>query len=203
MTKTVPHKFTFVLAAALTLAASGSAFAGWREEISGYDNGRLNNLQAARQRAIAEAERGHGTGDFRAIKETFEPIGHDVPERALYGTWRCRQMKLGGMTDYAVFSWFPCRISRVNGGIWFEKQGTQRMAGYLYPQNGLWVYLGAQSARGEPWHRYSGNGPSIGAVANPDDQVGVLVGIGNNRLRIDLPSPATQESDFDSIELVR
>jgi len=29
------------------------------------------------------------------------------------------------------------------------------------------------------------------------------VGIGRNALRIDLPTPATQESDFDSIELVR
>ena len=112
-------------------------------------------------------------------------------------------MKLGGMTDYAVFSWFPCRISRVNGGIWFEKEGTQRMAGYLYPENGVFVYLGAQSARGEPWHRYSGNAASVGAPVNPDDQVGVLVGIGANRLRIDLPAPATQESDFDAIELER
>jgi hypothetical protein len=31
----------------------------------------------------------------------------------------------------------------------------------------------------------------------------VLVGIGNNHLRIDLPSPGTQESDFDTIELIR
>ena len=204
MTIQVPRKLILASLAALMLAGvSGSASAGWQEQIANYDTNRLADIADSRMRAIEQAEHGNGTGDFRAIKETFEPIGHDVPERVLYGTWRCRQMKLGGMTDYAVFSWFPCRISRVNGGIWFEKQGTQRMAGYLYPQNGLWVYLGAQSARGEPWHRYSGNGPSIGAQANPDDQVGVLVGIGNNRLRIDLPSPSTQESDFDSIELVR
>jgi hypothetical protein len=57
--------------------------------------------------------------------------------------------------------WFTCRISKVNGGIWFEKQGTQRMAGYLYPEDGMWVSLGAQSAKGEPLHRYFGNGASV------------------------------------------
>ena len=44
---------------------------------------------------------------------------------------------------------------------------------------------------------------SAGSEINPDDQVGVLVGIGNDHLRLDLPSPGTQESDFDTIELVR
>jgi len=29
------------------------------------------------------------------------------PEQTLVGSWRCRQMKLGGMTGYAVFNWFP------------------------------------------------------------------------------------------------
>ena len=141
------------------------------------DSARLTDLAACRASArIAEAEHARGTGDFRAIRETFDADAHAVPERALVGTWRCRQMKLGGMTGYAVFNWFPCRISKVNGGIWFEKQGTQRMAGYLYPEDGVWVYLGAQSAKGEPLHRYSGSGASVGAAINPDDQVGLLVG---------------------------
>jgi hypothetical protein len=202
MTKRVPHKIVFACALMLA-AATQTAMAGWRDQITPADSARLSDLQHARQRGIAEAEHGRGTGDVRAIRETFSASPHTVPERALVGAWRCRQMKLGGMTDYAVFNWFPCRISKVNGGIWFEKQGTQRMAGYLYSENGMWVYLGAQSAKGEPLHRYSGNGASVGASINPDDQVGLLVGIGNNRLRIDLPSPSTRESDFDAIELVR
>jgi hypothetical protein len=201
MTKVI-HKGLFVLVALTAL--TGSASAGWRDQITDYDSGKLTSLEQARADAVHQAETRGGTGDFRAIKETFEADAHGVPEQALYGAWHCRQMKLGGMTGYAVFSWFPCRISRVNGGVWFEKLGTQRMAGYLYPENGgLWVYLGAQSARGEPWHRYSGRFASVGADTTPDDQVGALVGIGRNALRIDLPTPATQESDFDAIELVR
>jgi hypothetical protein len=202
MTKRVLHRIVFASALMLA-AATQSAMAGWQDQITPADSARLADLQHARQRGMAEAQHGRGTGDVRAIRETFSAAPRTVPERALYGAWRCRQMKLGGMTDYAVFNWFPCRISKVNGGIWFEKQGTQRMAGYLYPQDGMFVYLGAQSAKGEPLHRYSGNGAAVGAAVNPDDQVGLLVGIGNNRLRIDLPSPATQESDFDVIELVR
>lgn len=203
MTIQVGHKAGFVFAALLMLAAAtDNAHAGWREQISEADAARLADLENSRSRALAQAQHGDGSGDFRAIRETMGSPGHEVPESALYGTWRCRQMKLGGMTDYAVFSWFSCRISKVNGVIRFEKQGTQRMAGTLYPENGMWIYLGAQSARGEPLHAYSGNGQSAGGAINPDDQVGVLVGIGNNRLRIDLPAPAV-ESDFDSIELVR
>ena len=202
MTKLVPHKV--ILAAAALIALTGSASAGWRDQITDYDAGRLTSLEQARSDAVHQAETRGGTGDFRAIQETFGSEAHGVPQQALLGTWRCRQMKLGGMTGYAVFSWFPCSITRVNGGLWFQKQGTQRMAGYLYPEDGgLWVYLGAQSARGEPWHRYSGRYASVGADVTPDDQVGALVGIGRNALRIDLPQPATQESDFDSIELVR
>lgn len=201
MTKRVPHKLTF--AALALLALTGSAHADWRDQISPRDVDRLAHLNEARDDALAQARHRGGTGDARAIPQTLEPASRAVPEQALYGNWRCRQIKLGGATGYYVFSWFKCRISRANGGIWFEKNGTQRMAGYLYPQESMWVYLGAQSARGEPLHRYSGRAASVGEDINPDDQVGVLVGIGNNHLRIDLPSPGTQESDFDTIELVR
>jgi hypothetical protein len=202
MTKMVVHKIGFALLALTAL--TGTASAGWRDQITNYDADRLTRLEDVRAAAVQEAQQRGGSGDFRAIQETFGPEAHGVAEQSLLGTWRCRQMKLGGMTGYAVFNWFPCTISRVNGGLWFEKQGTQRMAGYLYPEDGgLWVYLGAQSAKGEPWHRYSGRFASVGAEVTPDDQVGALVGIGRNALRIDLPEPATQESDFDSIELVR
>lgn len=185
------------------LALSVPARADWRDEISAYDVDRLAHLNDARDDALAQARHRGGHGDVRALGAVFDPAPHAVPERVLTGTWRCRQIKLGGMTGYYVFDWFKCRISRVNGALWFEKDGTQRMAGYLHPQEGMWVYLGAQSAKGELIHRYSGRAASAGEDINPDDQVGVLVGIGNNHLRLDLPSPATQESDFDAIELVR
>jgi hypothetical protein len=201
MTRQVPPKLTF--AALALLALTGTARADWHDQIAPRDVDRLAHLGDAREDALQQARQRGGAGDFRAIQQTLEPASRAVPEQALTGNWRCRQIKLGGASGYYVFSWFNCRISHVNGGIWFEKSGTQRMAGFLYPQEGMWVYLGAQSAKGEPLHRYSGRAASAGGDTNPDDQVGVLVGIGNNHLRIDLPSPGTQESDFDTIELIR
>lgn len=201
MTKRVPLKFTIVALALVTMA--GAARADWRDQITKYDVHRLDHLEQSRTRALKEAERRGGTGDIRVVRGLFAHAARSIPERVLPGTWRCRQVKLGGLTGYYVFDWFKCSITRVHGRLWFHKDGTQRMAGYLYPQGGMWVYLGAQSAKGEPIHRYSSRGASLGGRIDPDNQVGVLVGIGNNRLRLDLPRPATQESDFDAIELVR
>jgi hypothetical protein len=201
MTKRVPYKS--ILAASALLALTGTAFADWRDQVSPRDIDRLAQLTDARDDALAQARQRGGKGDYNAIEKILRADAHAVSEQALYGNWRCRQVKLGGMSGYYVFDWFNCRISKAGGGIWFEKSGTQRMAGHLYPQEGMWVYLGAQSAKGEPLHRYSGRAASAGSDINPDDQIGVLVGIGDNHLRIDLPSPGTQESDFDTIELVR
>jgi hypothetical protein len=142
-----------------------------------------------------------GTGDFNALKQTLEPAGRTIPGQALIGNWRCRNMKMGGMNAYIVYQWFNCRISVVNGGLFFQKpDGTLKTQGFLYPENGSWIYLGAQSAKGEPWHLYSGRRNSLGAPATPDDQIGLLTGIGNNRLRIEIPgrlkSPPTTSSSW-------
>ena len=201
MTTRVPRNVIF--AGLSFLALSGPARADWRDQISPHDMDRLAHFDAARENAMAQARDRGGVGDASALHRVFDPEPRAVPAQVLAGTWRCRQIKLGGMTGYYVFDWFRCRISHANGGLWFEKAGTQRMAGYLRPQQGMWVYLGAQSARGEPIHRYSGQAAQVGETVNPDDQVGVLVGIGDNHLRLDLPSPATEESDFDAIELIR
>ena len=91
----------------------------------------------------------------------------------------------------------------MNGGLFLQKNdGSLRTEGFLYPENGAWIYLGAQSALGEPWHRYSGRTASVGAPATPDDQIGLLSGIGNNRLRLEIPGPV-EESSYDIIEFAR
>jgi len=193
-----------ILGLTLGLALGATAAnAGWHDQISSFDAGRLQNLAQSRQAAVAEAQAGGGSGDFSAIAETLSPSSHGVDEGALLGNWRCRQIKLGGMTPYVVYSWFTCRIHRVGGGLFFEKvTGSQRTNGFLYPESGAWVYLGAASVGNEPPHRYSGNAASVGAPATPDDQVGILSSIGDNHLRLELPEPI-QESHFDLIELKR
>jgi|SRR5579863_405706 hypothetical protein len=189
---------------ALALAAT-PAFAGWRDFASAADTARIEHLDQTRALAMADARQGQSQnqGDMRVISQLMEPEGHAVPAQALTGTWRCRQVKLGGMTSAMVYDgWFTCNIRPFRGGLLLQKMnGSQRFAGMLFPENGGWIYLGATSARGEPWHNYSGASPALGAQVTPDDQIGLLTGIGDNHLRLEMP--AVQESLLDVIEFTR
>jgi len=204
---TLMGKWTHRTILALALGAAPlmvpPALAGWQEQASPPDIDRLVQLPSIRARAIHAAESWPGQGDFNALRAVLEPQARTVPARAMLGNWRCRQMKLGGISPYIVYKdWFTCNIRHVNGGLLFQKvTGTQRTIGFLYPQQGSWVYLGASSEADEPWHNYSGRTPSIGAEVSPDDQIGLLTGIGDNHLRLEIP--AIQESLLDVIELRR
>lgn len=198
-----PTIFSLALSLAATLSFSNGAFAAWQDQASRADLERLGQLPQIRAAALQATRSGRGEGDARAISSVMGPQGHSIPARALAGTWRCRQIKLGGMGSYMVYSaWFTCAIRPHNGGLMLQKlNGSQRFQGALYPENGAWVYLGASSARGEGWHSYSGNVASLGARVTPDDQIGVLTGIGDNHLRLEIP--AVQEALLDVVEFRR
>ncbi|MGB8363367.1 MAG: DUF4893 domain-containing protein [Rhizomicrobium sp.] len=187
-------------AAALAVFAS-TAEAGWQDEASPYDVNRLAKLGEARAKALDEAQAG---ADLPTIHAVLDPAPQPVSADALMGAWRCRTIKLGGLTPDVVYGWFRCRIMRERGNLFFEKlSGSQRIRGALYPyESGGYVLLGALSVSGEPMHRYSGNHASAGAIATPDDAIGLLVGTGAGHARIEFPYPV-QESTFDVIELKR
>jgi hypothetical protein len=191
-----------ILALALSLAST-PVFAGWQEQAAPSDIDRLVQLPQIREQALQDAQSGEGQGDARVISRVMGPQGRAIPEHALVGSWRCRQLKLGRMASYMVYdAWFSCAIRPMNGRLMLQKMnGSQRFMGYLYPENGAWVYLGASSARGEPYHEYSGRAPSLGADVTPDDQIGLLTGIGDNHLRLEIP--AVQESLLDVVEFSR
>ncbi|HMH65045.1 MAG TPA: DUF4893 domain-containing protein [Rhizomicrobium sp.] len=194
------------MALATCLAAtsiSSGALAGWQDQASPADAERLAQLPQIRAAALEDAQHGDGRGDWHAIPRVMQPQGRAVPASALVGDWHCRQMKLGRMASYMVYDqWFSCNIRPFNGGLLLQKMnGSQRFVGFLFPENGGWVYLGASSARGEPWHNYSGRSPALGAQVTPDDQIGLLTGIGDNRLRLEIP--AVQESLLDVVEFAR
>jgi hypothetical protein len=195
-------KFSFALLG-FALAAT-AAQAGWQDMASAYDAGRLGKLDEAKQKGLSEAEAGASQQDIAIIRGVLDPQPVNVSPGALVGGWRCRTIKLGGMTPDVIYTWFSCRISARGDRLYFQKlSGSQRTNGFLYPDpSGGLVYLGASSVTGEPPHTYSGNGASVGAGATPDDQVGLLVATGPNSARIELPYPV-QESTFDVIELRR
>ena len=191
-----------IVALALSLAST-PVFAGWRDEASPADVERIEQLPQIRQAALDDAQHGQGRGDWHVIPRVMQPEGRAIPAQALIGNWRCRQLKLGRMSSYMVYDgWFSCTIRQHNGGLVLQKMnGSQRFMGMLYPENGAWVYLGAWSAKGEPWHSYSGASASVGASVTPDDQIGLLTGIGDNHLRLEIPS--VQESLLDVVEFKR
>ncbi|MEI9996224.1 MAG: DUF4893 domain-containing protein [Rhizomicrobium sp.] len=192
-----------ILAAAAFALCATAAAAGWQDVASQADQQRLAQLADAKQKGLAEAHAGTGSGDASAIDSALGPASHAPSPGAITGAWRCRTIKLGGITPYVVYSWFNCRIANRGGALFFEKtSGSQHTNGFLYPADGGLVYLGASSVIGEPPHAYSGNGASAGAGATPDDQIGILTAIGANHLRLEMPFPV-QESTFDVIELKR
>ncbi len=191
---------TALLIAGALLAAT-AAQADWQSHISPYDADRLAKLEEAKAKALSEAASGPDLGIIHAV---LDPQGVSVSAQALRGSWRCRTIKIGGMTPDVVYSWFHCRIREDGEALTFEKiSGSQRASGELFPNNsGSWVFLGAFAVKGEKAHIYSGNGAGAGAVATPDDAVGVLEATGPGSARIEFPYPV-QESTFDVIELKR
>jgi len=189
-----------VLAVAIAAFASG-AEAGWQDDATPFDANRLAKLDEARAKGLAEAQSGADIETIRAVLDR-----NDVPmsERDLSGNWRCRTMKLGGLTPEIVYGWFACRVTYKDDGLYFEKlSGSQRLSGKLYKRDdGSFVLLAATSVKGEPVHHYSGNHGSVGAEATPDDAIGVLTATGAKSARIEFPYPV-QESTFDVIELKR
>jgi hypothetical protein len=200
--KSMPTWRSSILIAVLAaLAAAPAAEAGWQDQVSPYDAGRLAKLDEARAKGLAEASPGRDISLIHAVLDT-QP--RPVSARELQGDWRCRTIKLGGMTPDVVYSWFRCRIDERGDQLVFAKlSGTQRLIGYLYRRDpDGFVLLAGYSVKGEPPHRYSGNRPSAGAVTTPDDAVGLLVATGSRSARIEFPYPE-QESTFDVVELKR
>ena len=184
-----------------SLLATSTARADWQSHVSPYDANRLAKLEEAKQKALSEAAAGPDMGLIHAV---LDPQAVSVAPEAFKGSWRCRTIKLGGMTPDVVYSWFRCRIRENGEGLYFEKiSGSQRVHGELYPNaSGSWVFLGAFSVNGEKAHIYSGNGASAGAMETPDDAAGILEATGSGSARIEFPYPV-QESTFDVIELKR
>lgn len=185
---------------ALTLATPALA-QSWQEEISSYDRDRLSDLQQSRAKGMAEAARGSDMGTIRSV---MDAEGSGVSEGAIEGTWRCRTIKMGGMTPSVVYSWFRCRIRDTRNGLYFEKvTGTQRLSGYLDGYDGgRMLLLASMTVNNERPRPYSGGNTGVGAPTTHSDTVGVLSRIGPNRLRIEFPYPF-YESTFDVMELRR
>jgi len=193
-------RIRFAVAVAAALFAR-PAWAGWEQEISAFDQGRLASLDQARAQGLAQADSGDASSRA-AAHSVLDPQSRPISAQELLGTWRCRVMKLGGFTPAIVYDWFACRFRQTANGLYFEKlTGTLLISGYADPHDGGFIFLGAWRQPDEPPRPYSG-GPGVGMHTSSADAPGAITGIGPGRARIEFPYPVI-ESAFDVIELVR
>lgn len=185
----------------LVLAGIGPAWADGTlpGKLSADDRQRLETFDSVRGEAIGAARE----SDDKAALATLDAILSGKPETVrgvtdLAGDWRCRVAKLGGNLPLVVYDWFRCRITDDAAGLRLDKiSGSQRTAGTFYDDANAerLTYVGSA------YYGYEGKPKPYGRDAERD-QVGYLVRVGPDRLRLEFPSPRF-ESQFDIMELER
>ncbi len=154
---------------------------------------RLDHLEQSRAQALKEAERRGGTGDIRAVQRLFAPGPRSIPE-----TRAGRHLALppdeAGRHDRLL-------CVRLVPLPHYPRERPVLVRKDRHPADGR-LSLSAATACGSIWGRRAPRAnPSIAIPARPPRwaaasiptiRSGVLVGIGNNHLRLDLPAPATR-----------
>ncbi|WP_051045377.1 DUF4893 domain-containing protein [Tistrella mobilis] len=194
--KAVPAALAAMLAVA-TAALPARADGTFPTSLATEDQQRLEAFDTARAEAVAEARAGGSPEDVSVLDEVLsgEPTTMEPAEMA--GIWRCRTIKLGGLLPLTIYRDFKCRITDDGGGLRLEKlTGSQRTGGTFYDlaDETRLGYAGAGWVAGEAPMQY-GSDPER-------NQVGYLVVLGPERMRLELPLPQF-ESKFDILELRR
>jgi len=159
------------------------------------DRQRLDEYGETRKAALEQARSGSPADvailDGLLAKPLLSFSGFDMT-----GDWRCRTIKVGGITDLTVYGWFKCRVTDDGAGWQLEKlTGSQRTKGRFFDdQDKRLIYLGVGYVNDDPAPAY-GAGPE-------SDQVGYAFRTGPKDWRIELPAPH-YESKLDILELAR
>ncbi|WP_394892556.1 DUF4893 domain-containing protein [Mesorhizobium sp. AaZ16] len=184
------------LAALLALPAGNAGADGAVQKlITPVDKARLENHEATRKEALAQARDG-ATADVAALDTVLaaEPISWSAFD--MVGDWQCRTTKAGGLAKLVVYGWFKCRVSDDGSGWMLEKvSGSQRTKGRFFDDGEKrLIYLGSFHVAGATAKPYA-NGPE-------SDQVGYAFRAGPQGWRIEFPAPY-YESKLDILEFRR
>ncbi|MBD3663953.1 DUF4893 domain-containing protein [Sulfitobacter aestuariivivens] len=184
---------------ALSLPSIGSAQTTLRPD----DAARLDGFTTSAGNALLQALSGGDSQDIAALTKALSGAPQIAFDETLSGDWRCRTMKLGGISPLVVYTPFGCRITATDTGFGFEKlTGSQRTKGTIFLRNGRAIYAGVGYVAGETVPDYADLPADFTSDGRIQSDVAVFERISPTRARLMFPSPAV-ESDFDILELTR
>ena len=163
--------------------------------ITAADKARLDKYGETRKAALDEAK----AGDPAEVKQLDELLARPLvafSDKDLTGNWKCRTIKVGGLSPLIIYGWFKCKMSDDGSGWKLEKiTGSQRTTGRFFDDNEKRaIYLGAFSVNDDKPKPY-GSGPE-------SDQVGYAFRNSATQWRIEFPAPY-YESKLDIMEFKR
>lgn len=166
-------------------------------KISVADKKRLAAFDVSMAEALAEARAGGAAADKAVLEDVLD--GKPLPLAEGFdatGSWRCRNLKVGGTLPLTLYPWFKCRISDDGAGWMLEKlNGSQRTRGFFYTLSGdRLAFLGAGFVAGETPRMYGDDAMQ--------DQVAYAERRAPNRIILMFPAPHF-ESKLDILVLER
>jgi hypothetical protein len=171
----------------------------WQNTARPADLDRLARIDAAWSEGLAEARRRHRRA-VAAEGELLDPRAALARPDPSPGSYRCRVVSLGTHgrgPAFTAYRPFFCYVEVEGDNLTIVKQtGSQRPAGYLYPDPGRnrLVFLGSLAPGG-------GEAPLAYGEDPVRDLAGVLERVSPFRYRLVIPWPQS-DSKLDVIELV-
>ncbi|WGF88458.1 DUF4893 domain-containing protein [Marinivivus vitaminiproducens] len=181
---------------AMTMASSAWADGFFPGRLSPADQARLERFDEARAQAVADA-RARGKPD--AVAELDAALAGNpgsIAPADMAGEWRCREIDMGGRLALAVGPEVRCRILDDAAGLRLETiDGSQRLSGTFYDIGEARLGFAGALATGT-------DAPLPYGRSETRDQVGYVVPVARDRVRIEMPRPIAEFS-FQILELRR
>ncbi|SFZ85226.1 protein of unknown function [Devosia enhydra] len=167
--------FRSVVTASLMLGSVLPAFAACAVpegiRLSDTDKDRISSLAEARSRGLAQALRATSAADRDLVAGLLSTAPSRPALETLPGDYRCRTIKLGGITDLTVYGWFRCAIRAEGDALSVVKlTGSQNFTGALHAGGEGVLMVGAGHYNQDPPNGY-GDDPER-------DIVGCLAALG-------------------------
>lgn len=163
--------------------------------LSAKDFSRLATIDQSRIKGMAEAMLGEDPAERDTVSKLYHQ-GIGAPKVVPAGDYRCRTIKLGGISALVSYRYFDCRITKEGSHLKLEKlTGSQRFTGHLTMQESGVAFKGAGHYGYEEPRNYGDDESrnKVGCLFESLGQPGSLL--------LELPSPQF-ESTHDVIELV-